>query len=118
MCRSCAPRDGSGTKEWASHDMPDCVPEGHRLGRARLREWRNFFAERSASLLHEARTAGHGAMNQDRYRDFLILIAVVLAIFACAELLIRFEAWDRLQACVSLGRSNCLPPLIFKEYGF
>jgi hypothetical protein len=32
--------------------------------------------------------------------------------------LIRFEAWDRLQACVSLGRSNCLPPLIFKEYGF
>lgn len=57
-------------------------------------------------------------MNQDRYRDVLIMIAVILAIFACAELVVRFQAWDKLQACVSLGRSNCLPPLLFKEYGF
>ena len=57
-------------------------------------------------------------MTQDRYRDLLILIAVILAVFAGAELLIRFEAWDKLQACFSLGRSNCLPPLIFKGYGF
>jgi len=57
-------------------------------------------------------------VKQDRYRDFLIMIAVILAILACAELVVRFKAWDRLQACVSLGRSNCLPPLLFKEYGF
>ena len=62
--------------------------------------------------------AGRPAMKQDRYRDFLILIAVVLAIFACAELVVRFQAWDRLQACFSLGRANCLPPILFKEYGF
>ena len=57
-------------------------------------------------------------MNQDRYRDFLIMVAVILAIFALSELVVRFQAWDKLQACVSLGRNNCVPPLLFREYGF
>jgi len=54
-------------------------------------------------------------MTQDRQRDFLILIVVVLAIVLGAELIIRFQAWDRLQACFSLGRSNCVPPIFLKD---
>jgi hypothetical protein len=54
-------------------------------------------------------------MRQDRYRDFLILIAVVLAIILGAELVIRFQAWDRLQACFSLGRRNCVAPTFLKD---
>jgi hypothetical protein len=54
-------------------------------------------------------------MRQDRQRDFLILIAVLLSVILGAELIMRFQAWDRLQACFTLGRQNCVPPIILKD---
>jgi hypothetical protein len=95
--------------------MPDQLARDGWSRRRRLRGWRRVFASCRSPSSHEARTARDPAMMQDRYRDFLILVVVVLAVILGAELLIRFQAWDRLQACFTLGRTNCVPPIFLKD---
>ena len=40
-------------------------------------------------------------------RDLLILALAVLAIVAGAELLFRFQSFDEVTSCLSLGRESC-----------
>ena len=53
---------------------------------------------------------------EQRYRDFLILAAVVLAVIVGAELLFRLQSWDEVQTCFSLDRNNCVPRIFMREW--
>ena len=45
-------------------------------------------------------------MTPDRLKLMAILAALV-AVFLCYEVLVKFDDWNRLQSCATTGRRNC-----------
>lgn len=45
-------------------------------------------------------------MTPDRLK-FMAILAAIVAVFLCYELLVKFDDWNRLQTCASSGGRNC-----------